>query len=130
MKLRRILLSSLAIIILSSCNKEVEVYEKKDIKVESVFDNIEKKNEEKEKSKEKKEEKKEDKKEKADNEDIKIEEKVNEKLEETTQNVVNIKQAAVLVNMRETPTTNEENFILSIPEGDRMKFSSDRKSVV
>lgn len=130
MKFRKILLSFLAIILLASCNKETEVYEKKDVKVDSVFDNIEKKEEDK--PEEKKEEKAEDKKEE-ENKEKPEEEKADENKKEQQnqedqtpenpqENQENIKQAAVLVNMRETPTTNEENFILSIPEGDRVEF--------
>ena len=42
MKMKKILLSLFALLVLASCNKEVETYEKKDVKVDSVFDNIEK----------------------------------------------------------------------------------------
>src|SRR5690625_3499816 len=130
MKLRKILLSFLAIILLASCNKETEVYEKKDVKVDSVFDNIEKKEEDK--PEEKKEEKAEDKKEE-ENKEKPEEEKADENKEEQQnqenqtpvnpqQNQANTKQATVLVNMRETPNTYEENFILSIPQGNRVEF--------
>lgn len=126
MKFRKILLSFLAIILLASCNKETEVYEKKDVKVESVFDNIESKD---------KEEKP------LDNKNVKAEDKVNkkdessnnnaEKVEDINQNEDNAnpqanemvsKEAAVLVNMRETPTTFEDNYILSIPEGNKVEI--------
>lgn len=130
MKFRKILLSFLAIILLASCNKETEVYEKKDVKVDSVFDNIEKKEEDK--PEEKKEEKAEDKKEE-ENKEKPEEEKADENKEEQQnqenqtpvnpqQNQANTKEATVLVNMRETPNTYEENFILSIPQGNRVEF--------
>lgn len=127
MKFRKILLSFLAIILLASCNKETEVYEKKDVKVDSVFDNIEKKEEDK--PEEKKEEKAEDKKEEEnqDNKEDQTEDNQNPETADTPDNTndnnqanppadnYGRKQTTATVNMRSTPNADIDNLVESVP---------------
>lgn len=119
MKIKKVLLPIFALLVLASCNKEVETYEKKDVKVDSVFDNIEKKSEE-----EKPEEKKEEEKANENKEENQPQpEKNNNDNNNNNQNqAAQTRQTTGLVNMRETPTADEENYLLSIPQGENVEF--------
>lgn len=132
MKLRNIILTLFALALLASCNKEEEVYEKRDVKVESVFDNIEGKEEEKPAEEAKEEKKEEPKKEEAekpaDNQEANQNPQNNQnpanKQNPADNNQANkqTKTANVLANLREGPTAFEENFILSVPAGSQVEF--------
>ena len=130
MKIKKVLLPVFALLVLTSCNKEVETYEKKDVKVDSVFDNIEKKSEE-EKPEEAKEEEKKDEEANENKEENQPQPEANnnnnnENNNENNNNNQNqasqTRQTTGLVNMRETPTADEENYILSIPQGENVEF--------
>lgn len=130
MKIKKVLLPVFALLVLTSCNKEVETYEKKDVKVDSVFDNIEKKSEE-EKPEEAKEEEKKDEEANENKEENHPQPEANnnnnnENNNENNNNNQNqaaqTRQTTGLVNMRETPTADEENYILSIPQGENVEF--------
>lgn len=131
MKIKKVLLPIFALLVLASCNKEVETYEKKDVKVDSVFDNIEKKSEEEKPEETKEEEKKEEEKDQENKEENKPEAEANnnnntENNNENNNNNQNqaaqTRQTTGLVNMRETPTADAENYILSIPQGENVEF--------
>lgn len=96
------------------------------MKVDSVFDNIEKKSEE-EKPEEKKEEEKDN--ENKEENQPQPEENNNDNNENNNENNNNnqnqaaqTRQTTGLVNMRETPTADEENYLLSIPQGENVEF--------
>lgn len=120
MKLRNIILTLFALTLLASCSKEEEVYEKRDVKVESVFDNIEAKKEEKPAEQAKEEKKEEPKKEEAE----KPAEKPEQNQAQANNNQANkqTKTTNVLANLREGPTSFEENFILSVPAESKVDF--------
>lgn len=120
MKLRNIILTLFALTLLASCSKEEEVYEKRDVKVESVFDNIEAKKEEKPVEQAKEEKKEEPKKEEAE----KPAEKPEQNQAQANNNQANQqkKTTNVLANLREGPTSFEENFILSVPAESKVDF--------
>ena len=126
MKLRNIILSLFALALLASCNKEEEVYEKRDVKVESVFDNIEGKEEEKPAEEAKEEKKEEPKKEEAekpaDNQEANQNPQNKQNPADNNQANKQTKTANVLANLREGPTSFEENFILSVPAGSQVEF--------
>ena len=131
MKIKKVLLPIFALLVLASCNKEVETYEKKDVKVDSVFDNIEKKSEEEKPEETKEEEKKEEEKDQENKEENKPQPEANnnnntENNNENNNNNQNqaaqTRQTTGLVNMRETPTADAENYILSIPQGENVEF--------
>lgn len=131
MKIKKVLLPIFALLVLASCNKEVETYEKKDVKVDSVFDNIEKKSEEEKPEETKEEEKKEEEKDQENKEENKPEAEANnnnntENNNENNNNNQNqaaqTRQTTGLVNMRETPTADAENYIRSIPQGENVEF--------
>ena len=131
MKIKKVLLPIFALLVLASCNKEVETYEKKDVKVDSVFDNIEKKSEEEKPEESKEEEKKEEEKDQENKEENKPQPEANnnnntENNNENNNNNQNqaaqTRQTTGLVNMRETPTANEDNYILSVPQGENVEF--------
>ena len=132
MKLRNIILTLFALALLASCNKEEEVYEKRDVKVESVFDNIEGKEEEKPAEEAKEEKKEEPKKEEAEkpaenpnaNQNPQNNQNPVNKQNPADNNQANkqTKTANVLANLREGPTAFEENFILSVPAGSQVEF--------
>lgn len=128
MKIKKVLLPLFAILVLASCNKEEEVYEKKDVKVDSVFDKIEegssdekKEEEDKKDQEEKKEEKPQENKEENQPEADANKNNNNENNNDQDQ-AVQTRQTTGLVNMRETPTANAENFILSVPQGRQVEF--------
>ena len=130
MKTKKVLLPIFALLVLASCNKEVETYEKKDVKVDSVFDNIEKKSEE-EKPEESKEEEKKEEEANENKEENKPEAEANNNNNNENNNQNNnnnqnqaaqTRQTTGLVNMRETPTANEDNYILSVPQGENVEF--------
>lgn len=120
MKLRNIILTLFALTLLASCSKEEEVYEKRDVKVESVFDNIEAKKEEKPAEQAKEEKKEEPKKQEAE----KPAEKPEQNQAQANNNQANqqTKTTNVLANLREGPTSFEENFILSVPAESKVDF--------
>ena len=134
MKIKKVLLPIFALLVLTSCNKEVETYEKKDVKVDSVFDNIEKISEEDKPEEAKEEEKKEEEKPQENNQENQpqAEENNNNNNENNNQNnnennnnqnqQPQTRQTTGLVNMRETPTADAENYILSIPQGENVEF--------
>lgn len=132
MKLRNIILTLFALALLASCSKEEEVYEKRDVKVESVFDNIEAKKEEKPAEEAKEEKKEEPKKEEAEKPADNQEANQNPNANQNNANNQNpadnnqankqTKTANVLANLREGPTAFEENFILSVPAGSQVEF--------
>ena len=132
MKLRNIILTLFALALLASCNKEEEVYEKRDVKVESVFDNIEGKEEENPAEESKEEKKEEPKKEEAEkpaenpnaNQNPQNNQNPANKQNPAGNNQANkqTKTANVLANLREGPTAYEENFILSVPAGSQVEF--------
>ena len=130
MKIKKVLLPIFALLVVTSCNKEVETYEKKDVKVDSVFDNIEKKSEE-EKPEESKEEEKKEEEANENKEENKPEAEANNNNNNENNNQNNnnnqnqaaqTRQTTGLVNMRETPTANEDNYILSVPQGENVEF--------
>lgn len=134
MKIKKVLLPIFALLVLASCNKEIETYEKKDVKVDSVFDNIEKKSEE-EKPEESKEEEKKEEEANENKEENKQETEANNNNNNENNNQINnennnnnqnqaaqTRQTTGLVNMRETPTANEDNYILSVPQGENVEF--------
>lgn len=122
MKIKKVLLPIFALLVLASCNKEVETYEKKDVKVDSVFDNIEKKSEE-EKPEEKKEEEKDNENKEENQPQPEANNNNNNENNNNNQNqAVQTRQTTGLVNMRETPTADEENYLLSIPQGENVEF--------
>ena len=126
--MKKILLPIFALLVLASCNKEVETYEKKDVKVDSVFDNIKKESEEEKKEEAKEEENKEEEKANENKEENQPETNTNNNNENNNENNNNqnqggqTRQTTVLVNMRETPTADAENFILSVPQGREVEF--------
>lgn len=131
MKLRNIILSLFALALLASCSKEEEVYEKRDVKVESVFDNIEGKEEkpaEEAKEEKKEEPKKEDADKPTDNQEANQNPNANQNPANNQNPVANnqankqTKTANVLANLREGPTAYEENYILSVPAGSQVEF--------
>lgn len=130
MKIKKVLLPIFALLVLASCNKEVETYEKKDVKVDSVFDNIEKKSEEEKPEESKEEEKKEEEanenkeenKQEAEANNNNNNENNNENNNNNQNQAAQTRQTTVLVNMRETPTANEDNYILSVPQGENVEF--------
>ncbi|NVF11545.1 SH3 domain-containing protein [Anaerococcus sp. AGMB00486] len=100
MNLKKVILSLFLIIILASCSKKEESYEKRDVKIDSVFDNVNLSKEDK-KDNEAKEDLKEDSNKVAENQD---------KADEST-----VARTNAEVNLRESPTTKEDNFITSLP---------------
>lgn len=120
MKLRNIILTLFALTLLASCSKEEEVYEKRDVKVESVFDNIEAKKEEKPAEQAKEEKKEEPKKEEAEKPAEKPEQ--NQAQADKKQANQQTRTTNVLANLREGPTSFEENFILSVPAESKVDF--------
>lgn len=130
MKIKKVLLPIFALLVLASCNKEVETYEKKDVKVDSVFDNIEKKSEEEKPEESKEEEKKEEEanenkeenKQEAEANNNNNNENNNENNNNNQNQAAQTRQTTGLVNMRETPTANEDNYILSVPQGENVEF--------
>ena len=129
MKIKKVLLPIFTLLVLASCNKEVETYEKKDVKVDSVFDNIEKKSEEEKPEEAKEEDKKEEVNENKEENQPEAEANNNNNNENNNENNNNnqnqaaqTRQTVGLVNMRETPTAEEENYILSIPQGENVEF--------
>lgn len=100
MNLKKVILSLFLIIILASCSKKEESYEKRDVKIDSVFDNVNLSKEDK-KDNEAKEDVKEDSNKVAENQD---------KADEST-----VARTNAEVNLRESPTTKEDNFITSLP---------------
>ena len=128
MKIKKVLLPIFALLVLTSCNKEVETYEKKDVKVDSVFGNIEKKSEDEKPEEAKEEEKKEEEKPQENNQENQPQAEENNNNNNNENNNNNQNQAAQtrqttgLVNMRETPTADAENYILSIPQGENVEF--------
>ena len=133
MKIKKVLLPIFALLVLTSCNKEVETYEKKDVKVDSVFDNIEEKSEEEKPEEAKEEEKKEEEKPQENNQENQQQAEANNNNNENNNQNNNennnnqnqqpqTRQTTGLVNMRETPTADAENYILSIPQGENVEF--------
>ncbi|MDY3006744.1 SH3 domain-containing protein [Anaerococcus porci] len=100
MNLKKVILSLFLIIILASCSKKEESYEKRDVKIDSVFDNVNLSKEDK-KDNEAKEDVKENSNKVAENQD---------KADEST-----VARTNAEVNLRESPTTKEDNFITSLP---------------
>lgn len=108
MNIKKIIFSIFILFSLTACGKEEEVYEKRDVKVDSVFDKIE------ESSNKNTESQDEDKK---DNE-----ESTEENIEEKTEEENNKAQVTNTVNLRQSPNTDEDNVLGSIPGGSEVEI--------
>ena len=105
MNIKKIIFSVFILIFLTACGKEEEVYEKRDVKVDSVFDKIEESSsEETEKNQD--------------------ENKENENKEESedTQEENRNAQVTSTVNLRQSPNTEEDNVLGSIPGGSEIEI--------
>lgn len=105
MNIKKIIFSVFILFFLTACGKEEEVYEKRDVKVDSVFDKIEESSsEETEKNQD--------------------ENKENENKEESEDTQEENKNAQVTstVNLRQSPNTEEDNVLGSIPGGSEIEI--------
>lgn len=124
MNIRKIGLALLSLIVLASCNKEEETYEKRDVEVESVFDEI---NNEESKEDKPEEEKPENKEETQDNKEDQTDDNQNPETADTPDNTndnnqsnppadnYGRKQTTATVNMRSTPNADIDNLVESVP---------------
>lgn len=105
MNIKKIIFSVFILLFLTACGKEEEVYEKRDVKVDSVFDKIEEKSSE-------------------ETEKAQDENKENEKKEESEETQEENKNAQVTstVNLRQSPNTEEDNVLGSIPGGSEIEI--------
>ena len=105
MNIKKIIFSVFILIFLTACGKEEEVYEKRDVKVDSVFDKIEEKSSE-------------------ETEKTQDENKENENKEESEETQEENKNAQVTstVNLRQSPNTEEDNVLGSIPGGSEIEI--------
>ena len=101
MKLKYIACSFVLLLALSSCNKKQEKYEKRDVKIDTVFDSSSSKEEISNKY---------------NNENYSNGEMNNEEIIGEKQADGEVYKTKTTLNLRETPNTNEDNFITSIPE--------------
>lgn len=105
MNIKKIIFSIFILFFLTACGKEEEVYEKRDVKVDSVFDKIEEKSSE-------------------ETEKTQDENKENENKEESEETQEENKNAQVTstVNLRQSPNTEEDNVLGSIPGGSEIEI--------
>lgn len=105
MKIKYILCSFALLLALSSCDKKQEKYEKRDVQIDTVFDSS------------------------SNNISNEVEEKEASNVEENAQSNTENKDLRTksTINLRRSPSTNEDNIIASIPGNSKVKFLSEEE---
>lgn len=105
MKIKYILCSFALLLALSSCDKKQEKYEKRDVQIDTVFDSS------------------------SNNISKEVEEKEASNVEENAQSNTESKDLRTksTINLRRSPSTNEDNIIASIPGNSKVKFLSEEE---
>ena len=105
MKIKYILCSFALLLALSSCDKKQEKYEKRDVQIDTVFDSS------------------------SNNISNEVEEKEASNVEENAKSNTESKDLRTksTINLRRSPSTNEDNIIASIPGNSQVKFLSEEE---
>lgn len=105
MKIKYILCSFALLLALSSCDKKQEKYEKRDVQIDTVFDSS------------------------SNNISKEVEEKEASNVEENAQSNTESKDLRTksTINLRRSPSTNEDNIIASIPGNSQVKLLSEEE---
>ncbi|MBS5989413.1 SH3 domain-containing protein [Anaerococcus hydrogenalis] len=105
MKIKYILCSFALLLALSSCDKKQEKYEKRDVQIDTVFDSS------------------------SNNISNEVEEKESSNVEENAQSNTESKDLRTksTINLRRSPSTNEDNIIASIPGNSQVKLLSEEE---
>ncbi|EGC84698.1 SH3 domain-containing protein [Anaerococcus hydrogenalis] len=105
MKIKYILCSFALLLALSSCDKKQEKYEKRDVQIDTVFDSS------------------------SNNISNEVEEKEASNVEENAKSNTESKDLRTksTINLRRSPSTNEDNIIASIPGNSQVKLLSEEE---
>ena len=105
MKIKYILCSFALLLALSSCDKKQEKYEKRDVQIDTVFDSS------------------------SNNISNEVEEKESSNVEENAKSNTESKDLRTksTINLRRSPSTNEDNIIASIPGNSQVKLLSEEE---